>query len=91
MVITEDKLSAIKVSAVADAIPALGTQFQNWKLVELFKRGYRRVYVWLDRDKWKEGREICEKAQWLGMSATAVLTDEDPKCYTHEQIMGYLK
>jgi len=91
IVITEDKLSAVKVSQVCDASPALGTQFQNHKLLELMKRGYRKVYVWLDRDKWKEGREICEKAQWLGLSATALLSDEDPKCYSVDQIKEYLK
>lgn len=91
VVITEDKLSAIVVGRVCDASPALGTVYQQWKLLELFKRGYRHVYVWLDSDKWREGREICEKAQWIGMSATALLTEEDPKCYTTEQIQEYLK
>jgi len=91
LVVTEDKLSAIKVSGVCDAIPALGTSFQNWKLVEALKRGYEHVYVWLDKDKWREGREICDKAKWLGLSATALLTDLDPKCYTHETIKEYLK
>jgi len=89
--VTEDKLSAIKVSGVCDAIPALGTTFQNWKLVEALKRGYEHVYVWLDKDKWREGREICDKAKWLGLSATALLTDLDPKCYSHDEIKKYLK
>ena len=89
--ITEDTLSAIKVGRVCDAFPALGTNFQNWKLLELFKRGYRRVYVWLDSDKWREGREICEKAQWLGMTAKAILTDLDPKSYSDKDILEYLK
>jgi len=91
LVVTEDKLSAIKVSGVCDAIPALGTTFQNWKLVEALKRGYERVYVWLDKDKWREGREICDKAKWLGLSATALLTDLDPKAYSIDEIKGYLK
>jgi len=91
VVITEDKLSAIVVGRVCDASPALGTTYQQWKLLELFKRGYRHVYVWLDADKWREGREICEKAQWIGMSATAILTELDPKCYSSDEIAGYLK
>jgi len=91
LVVTEDKLSAIKVSEVCDAIPALGTTFQNWKLVEALKRGYEHIYVWLDKDKWREGREICDKAKWLGLSATALLTDLDPKCYSHDEIKEYLK
>ena len=91
LVVTEDKLSATKVSGVCDAIPALGTTFQNWKLVEALKRGYKHIYVWLDKDKWREGREICDKAKWLGLSATALLTNEDPKCYSHQTIKEYLK
>ncbi len=91
VVITEDKLSAIVVGRVCDASPALGTVYQQWKLLELFKRGYRHVYVWLDSDKWREGREICEKAQWIGMSATALLTEEDPKCYTEKEIQKFLE
>lgn len=86
IVITEDKLSAIKVARVADAFPALGTTFQVHKLVELKKRGYQRVVVWLDHDKWRESREIVEKAQWIGLSATSVLTEEDPKCYDEKTI-----
>jgi len=45
------------------------------------------VFVWLDKDKWREGREICEKAQWIGMSATAIITEEDPKYYSEEEIV----
>lgn len=90
IVITEDKLSAIKVGRVCDASPALGTQYQHWKLVELLKRGYKQVYVWLDRDKWREGMEICDKAKWLGLSARAVYSELDPKCYSIDEIKGYL-
>ena len=49
------------------------------------------MFVWLDRDKWKEARDICEKAQWLGLSARAVYSELDPKCYTDEEIKEYLK
>lgn len=90
IVITEDKLSAIKVARVADAFPALGTSFQVHKLVELKKRGYQRVVVWLDHDKWRESREIVDKAKWIGLSASSVLTEEDPKCYDEVCIKAYL-
>lgn len=86
IVITEDKLSAIKVARVADAFPALGTTFQVHKLVELKKRGYQRVVVWLDHDKWRESREIVDKAKWIGLSASSVLTEDDPKCYDEKTI-----
>lgn len=90
IVITEDKLSAIKVARVADAFPALGTTFQVHKLVELKKRGYQRVVVWLDYDKWRESREIVDKAKWIGLEACSVLSEDDPKCYDEQTIERYL-
>src|SRR5690606_20306010 len=64
--ITEDKLSAIKVARQVDAIPALGTQFQRHKVALLASLGYQKVYVWLDSDKWREGRDIADHCKWLG-------------------------
>lgn len=91
VVVTEDALSAAKVSRHTHAWPALGTQFQLHKLVYLQKRGFQEVVVWLDADKWREGREICEKAQWMGLSARAIYSEHDPKSYSDEQILEYLK
>lgn len=87
LVITEDTLSALKVARVTNSFSALGTHVQTHKLLLLRSRGFQRVFVWLDKDKWREGREICEKAQWIGMSATAIITDEDPKYYSEEEIV----
>lgn len=91
VVITEDLLSAIKVSRQVDAIPCLGTNFPVHKITELRNRGYQRVVVWLDRDKWREGRDIADKCKWIGLSATTLLTKLDPKCYDDLTIMEYLK
>lgn len=90
VVITEDTLSALKVARVTNSFSALGTHVQTHKLLLLRSRGFQRVFVWLDKDKWREGREICEKAQWIGMSATAIITDEDPKYYSEEEILRHL-
>ena len=90
LVITEDTLSALKVARVTNSFSALGTHVQTHKLLLLRSRGFQRVFVWLDKDKWREGREICEKAQWIGMSATAIITDEDPKYYSEEEILRHL-
>ena len=54
-------------------------------------RGYQEVIVWLDRDKWKEAREISDRVKWMGLASTTVLSDFDPKCYTVEEIQGFLK
>jgi len=49
------------------------------------------VVVWLDSDKWREAREIAEAFKLVGLSATTLLTDLDPKCYSNEEIRNYLK
>ena len=90
VVITEDTLSALKVARVTNSFSALGTHVQTHKLLLLRSRGFQRVFVWLDKDKWREGREICEKCQWIGMSATAIITDEDPKYYSEDVILKHL-
>lgn len=90
VVITEDPLSAIKVSRQVDAIPCLGTNFPVHKITELRNRGYQRVVVWLDSDKWREGRDIADKCKWIGLSATTLLTELDPKCYDDLTIRKYL-
>lgn len=90
LVITEDAVSAIKVARLVDAMPALGTSVPVGKLVKIQRKGYQKLIVWLDRDKWKEGMEIAEKAKWLGLSTDTILTDLDPKCYNDEEIRGYL-
>lgn len=90
IVLTEDALSALKVSSVADAMPLLGVHIARDKLMRL-RRVYSRLIVWLDEDKWKESRDIAEAGKFLGFDATTILTDKDPKEYSHEQIMEYLK
>lgn len=91
VVITEDTLSALKVARVENSFSALGTNVQKNKLISLQRKGFTNVLVWLDKDKWREGREICEKAMWIGMSARAIITDDDPKYYDEETIKRYLK
>lgn len=91
MVITEDCISSIRVSEVCDAMPALGTAVPLHKITYLKSLGYTDVIVWLDSDKWREARDIAEKFKLVGLSAKTVLSELDPKKYTKEQIMEYLK
>lgn len=90
MVITEDILSAVKVSDHMDAMPALGVSVPAKKLTKLLQMGYQGIIVWLDGDKWREGMEIADKAKWIGMSAKTIYSKLDPKEYTHEQIEEHL-
>ena len=90
MVITEDALSAIRIASQCDAMPALGTNVPAHKIIAL-KPLYEFITIWLDRDKWREAREIAEKCQWVGLSANTVYTELDPKCYSDLEIKEYLK
>lgn len=90
LVLTEDACSAIKVSRQCPAMPVLGVSLSKSKLLRIHRLGYTSLVVWLDRDKWKEAREIADMAKWLGLSATSVLTDLDPKEYSDEEIERFL-
>jgi hypothetical protein len=89
LVLTEDAVSALKVSLVADAKPLLGTSIPR-EQIAAFKGPYDRLVVWLDADKWREGRAIADAAKLLGLSTKTILTDKDPKEYDIETIRGLL-
>jgi len=90
LVLTEDAVSALKVSAVADAKPLLGTSIPREQIAG-FKPLYNRLVVWLDADKWREGRAIADQAKLLGMETKTLLTDKDPKEYSVEDIKGLIQ
>jgi len=90
LVLTEDALSALVVSKVADAKPLLGTSIPREQIAG-FKGPYTRLVVWLDADKWREGRSIADQAKLLGMKTKTLLTDKDPKEYSVDDIKGLLQ
>ena len=77
------------VSKVADAKPLLGTSIPREQIVG-FKGPYNRLVVWLDADKWREGRSIADQAKLLGMETKTLLTDKDPKEYDIDTIKALL-
>lgn len=81
----------MKVARQVSAIPALGTNFPLHKIQKLVTKGFKRAVVWLDDDKWREGRQIAENLSMVGISSRALLTELDPKEYSNEQITEYLK
>lgn len=90
LVLTEDALSALVVSKVADAKPLLGTSIPREQIVG-FKEHYNRLVVWLDADKWREGRSIADQAKLLGMETKTLLTEKDPKEYSVDDIRGLIQ
>lgn len=89
LVLCEDTLSAIKIGMVSKGMSLLGTSISATKLAVLGRK-HQKIVVWLDRDKWREAREIADKARWLGLSTTSVFTEQDPKTYSLDKIKELL-
>jgi DNA primase len=63
----------------------LGTSITKERLTWLAKR-FKRIVVWLDRDKLREARDISDAARLLGVESCTVFTEHDPKDYSLEEI-----
>jgi Zn ribbon nucleic-acid-binding protein len=91
LAIVEDCVSAIRIAGSGtDAMPVLGSHVSKTKLNRI-ARLYSSLIVWLDHDKLKEARALARQALMLGLSATVIYTELDPKCYTNEQLKEYLQ
>jgi hypothetical protein len=86
LILTEDILSAIKVSKVYMGMPLLGTHISRSKLAKVCT-GVERLVVWLDEDKWREARQIADAAKLIGINAKTLLTPKDPKEYNDNEIL----
>ncbi len=89
LVLCEDRLSSIKIGRVTHAMALFGTSISMPKTTKL-AQSYKKVTIWLDRDKFKEAWEIALKFKWLGVHTNVVLTALDPKAYSAEEITEYL-
>lgn len=89
VVLVEDCVSAIKIGMVETGFPLLGTSITKERLSWLGKR-FKRIVVWLDRDKWREARAISDAARLMGVESSTVFTDHDPKTYSLDEIKEFL-
>lgn len=90
LAVVEDCVSAIRIAGSGtDALPVLGSHVSRTKLTRL-ARLYSSLIVWLDHDKLKEARLLAEQAKMLGLSTRVIYTDDDPKCFTNEQLKEIL-
>lgn len=89
LVLVEDPVSSIRVAALSDSMPLLGSHLATSRLNAL-SRLYKRLVVWLDSDKLKEARAIAERARLIGMEVRVIYTELDPKCYTKEELDAIL-
>lgn len=85
LVLVEDCLSAIKIARLSDAMPCLSSDLPRDKLKRL-ARLYKRFKVWLDSDMYHKAQRIAKRLQLLGCEADVIWTQDDPKCYSCDEL-----
>ena len=89
LVLTEDIVSAIKVSRACSAMPLFGTNMPLEHARTLSKR-FSGVYVWLDPDAKRQAfREALELSKFFER-AKCIFSTNDPKAHTDLEISKYL-
>lgn len=94
LVLTEDIISAIRVGSQEDfcASPLFGSNIS----IQQFHRYDislcpNKIFLWLDKDKEFESHKFTNKARQLRIPCVTIVTDRDPKTYTHMEIKRILK
>ncbi len=88
-VLTEDFISALKVSRVANSIPLLGAYFPRELVLSLMHR-QPILRIWLDKDKANSSVAMANRSrQWLPECAT-IITEKDPKEYETKEINEFI-
>ena len=94
LVVVEDVLSAIKIARLAyegySGFPLLGSSLSK-QAESLLSKKYKKVYVWLDRDKAKQAVRIRNRLREIGIDSRAIVSPLDPKEYSKEELKEYLK
>jgi hypothetical protein len=86
LIMTEDYVSAMKVSRQFLAMPLLGADIAVGTLISVSK-ATPSLRVWLDRDKaTKSLQEASRASQYMTGSVRSIITELDPKEYQDEEI-----
>lgn len=93
LVLTEDMLSAARVSKVTDAWSLLGTNLMDAVIAEIANEDYDDILIWMDNDTAgiNARRKMIKQLHSVGLSARIIKSDRDPKLYTLEQIQELVK
>lgn len=90
--IVEDIVSAIKISDLVGVVCLHGSAIPN----SLYTRiGYMstisHVIIWMDRDKLSDAEKYVRKFSNYGIKCSLVMTPQDPKVYSLDEIKEILK
>jgi hypothetical protein len=89
VVVVEDIMSAIRVGVTHKALSLLGTKADTTHVNTLSE--YSEVTTWLDSDKaGRRGSATIRQAVSMLTSTSNILTSEDPKAYSDQQIKEIL-
>lgn len=85
IVITEDAISAIKVSRTCDAVAAHKATVAIELILRLARR-YKHLIIWLDKDRATKVHLEATKASPYFDSVRVIISDKDPKEYDDRTI-----
>ena len=91
LVITEDVVSAIKVSKCGiHAMPIFGTNIKSrWSQIRILN--YQEAILWLDPDMYTKMIKECRVGVLNGIKTRCILSTKDPKEHSYEEIRYYLQ
>lgn len=70
-------------------MPIFGSHISS-KMIERLKLHTNKIVIWLDPDKRKESIEFAHNSNVLGLPATLVFSNKDPKEESYEDIAIYV-
>lgn len=88
LVLTEDMLSAARVSKVTDAWSLLGTNLMPAVIQRIADSPYTDIRVWMDDDEagHRARKKMLRALGAVGIEATAIVSDRDPKHHTLQEM-----
>ncbi len=90
IVLVEDLISYYKVSKVQRCMCLFGSNVSSKKLAQLILLNYKHIILWLDFDKYNYAQTVVPKARMLGLQTSLLVTKEDPKEYSYEEITKFI-
>ena len=89
-ILVEDIVSAIKVSNFCGAIPIFGSTISAKQILRL-KTIVDRVWYWLDPDMRTKSVKLAKLSTLLGLPASSIFSNNDPKEESHESIANIIR
>jgi ribosomal protein S27AE len=93
LICVEDVISAIKIAKANKNVtvtPLLGSII-SLELTETILKRFKKIYLWLDRDKAVEAVKQARNIKQKGIDSDVIITPNDPKEYSTGEINQWLR